>query len=62
MEEALIRPRNITFDRYVLLTTKQSTKESIEHFYGKLKELSETYGLGCWEDKLIKRPIYSQYG
>ena len=33
MEATFIRQRNITFDRYMLLTTKQSKGESIEHFF-----------------------------
>ena len=32
MESKFINQRNITFDRYMLLTTKQSKGESIEHF------------------------------
>ena len=39
MEEAFIRPRNITFDRHVFLITKQLRGETVEHFYGTLKEL-----------------------
>ena len=35
MESTFVRQRNITFDRYVLLTTKQSKRESNEHFIGK---------------------------
>ena len=54
MESTFIRQRNITFDSYMLLTTKQSKGESIEHFYGKLKELSENCGLGNQEDTLIR--------
>ena len=54
MESAFIRQRNITFDRYVLLTTKQRRGESIEHFFGKLKELSENCELGSQEDTLIR--------
>ena len=46
METAFIRQRNIKFDRYVLLTTKQTRGVSIEHFFGKLKELSENCELG----------------
>ena len=53
-ESAFIRQRNITFDRYVLLTTKQTRGESIEHFFGKLKELSENCELGSQEDTLIR--------
>ena len=34
----------------MLLTTKQSKGESIEHFFGKLKELSENCDPGDQED------------
>ena len=59
MEATFIRQRNITFDsfdRYMHLTTKQSKGESIEHFFGKLKELSENCELGrrTQEDTLIR--------
>ena len=54
MESTFIRQRNITFDRYILFTTKQSKEESIEHFFGKLKELSENCDLGNQEDTLIR--------
>ena len=54
MEATFIRQRNITFDRYMLLTTKQSKGESIEHFFGNLKELSENCELGSREDTLIR--------
>ena len=54
MEATFIRQRNITFDRYMLPTTKQSKGESIEHFFGKLKELSENCELGSQEDTLIR--------
>ena len=37
MESTFIRHRNISFDSYMLLTTKQSKGESIEHFFGKWK-------------------------
>ena len=33
MEATFIRQRNIIFNRYMLLTTKQSKGESIEHFF-----------------------------
>ena len=56
MESAFIRQRNITFDRYVLLTTKQTRGESIEHFFGKLKELSENCDLGV--KKILLSEIY----
>ena len=54
MQSTFIGQRNITFDRYMLLTTKQSKGESIEHFFGKLKELSENCDLGNQEDTLIR--------
>ena len=54
MESTIIRQRNITFDRYTLLTTKQLKGESIEHFLGKLKELSESCDLGDQADALIR--------
>ena len=54
MESTFIRQGNITFDRYMLLTTKQSKGESIEHFFAKLKELSENCDLGNQEDTLIR--------
>ena len=38
----------------MLLTTKQSKGESIENFFGKLKELSGNCDLGNQEDTLIK--------
>ena len=54
MEATFVRQRNITFDRYMLLTTKQSKGESIELFVGRLKELSENCELGNQEDTLIR--------
>ena len=41
VEEAFIRPRNINFERHVFLITKQLRGETVEHFYGKLKNLAE---------------------
>ena len=55
MEITFIRQRNITFDRYMLLTTKQSKGESIGHFFGKIKELSENCDLENQEDTLIRQ-------
>ena len=49
-----IRQRNITVDRYMLLPTKQSKGESIQLFFGKLKELSENCDLGNQEDTLTR--------
>ena len=41
MEIAFIRPRNITFDRYVFFSRKQKKGETVEQFYKILKELAE---------------------
>ena len=54
MEKAFIRPRNITFDRHVFLITKQLRWETVEHFYGKLKELAENCDFENMEETLIR--------
>ena len=54
VEEAFIRPRNITFDRHVFLVTKQFRGETVEHFYGKLKELAENCDFQNKEETLIR--------
>ena len=54
VEEAFIRPRNITFDRHVFQITKQHRGETVEHFYGKLKELTENCDFGNKEETLIR--------
>ena len=43
VEEAFIRPRNLTFDRHVFLITEELQGETVEYFYGKLKELAENW-------------------
>ena len=54
VEEAFIRPRNITFDRHVFLSTKQLRGETVEHFFGKLKELAENCDFEKKEETLIR--------
>ena len=54
VEEAFIRPRNITFDRHVFLITKQLREVSVEHLYGKLKELAENCDFENKEETLIR--------
>ena len=54
VEEAFSRPRNITFDRHVFLITKQLRWETVEHFYGKLKELVENCDFENKEETLIR--------
>ena len=57
VEEAFIRPRNITFHRHVFLITKQLRGETVEHFHGKLKELAENCDFGNKEETLIRDVI-----
>ena len=54
VEEAFIRPRNITFDRHVFLITKPLQGETVEHFYRKLKELAENCDFENKEETLIR--------
>ena len=54
MEEAFVRPRNITFDCHVFLITKQLWGETVENFYGKLKELAENCDFENKEETLIR--------
>ena len=54
VEEAFIRPRNISFDRHVFLFTKQLRGETVEHFYGKLKERAENCDFENKEETLIR--------
>ena len=54
IEDTFFGSRNINFDRYTLLTRGIKRRESIEHFFGKLKELSENCDLGSLEDALIR--------
>ena len=54
VDEAFIRPRNITFDRHVFLITKQLRGETVEQFYGKLKELAENCDFENKEETLIR--------
>ena len=54
MEEAFIRRRNINFDRHIFLITKQLRVETVEHFYGNLKELAENCDFGNKQETLIR--------
>ena len=42
------------FDKHVLLITKQLRGETVEHFYGKIKELAENCDSGNKEETLIR--------
>ena len=54
VEEAFIRPRNMTFDRHSFSITKQLRGETVEHFYGTLKELAENCDFENKEETLIR--------
>ena len=53
-ERAFIRPRNITFDRYVFFSQKQKKGETVEQFYSLLKELAEKCNFENREEVIIR--------
>ena len=53
MEIAFIRPRNITFHRYVFFSRKQKKGETVEQFYSILKELAENCDFENREEVII---------
>ena len=57
MERAFIRPRNFTFDRYVFFSQKLKKGETVEQFYGILKELAENCNFENREE-VINRDIF----
>ena len=58
MEIAFIRPRNITFDRYVFFARKQKKGETVEQFYSILKELAESCDFENREEAIIRGDIF----
>ena len=54
MEIFFIRTRNITFDRYVFFSRKQKKGETVEQFYGILKELAENCDFENREEVIIR--------
>ena len=54
MEIAFIRPRNITFDRYVFFSRKQKKGETVEQFYSILEELAENCDFENREEVIIR--------
>ena len=53
VEAAFFHPRNITFNRHVFLLKKQFRFETVEYFYGKLKEQAENCDFENKEKTLI---------
>ena len=56
LELTFIRPRNVTFDRYLLLTRRQQKSETMEQFHSALRSLAEAEfcQLGALEDGLLR--------
>ena len=54
MERDFIRPRNITFDRYVFFSRKQNKGETVEHLYSIIKELAENCDFESPEEVIIR--------
>ena len=54
MDIAFIRPRNITFDRYVFFSRKQKKGETLDQFYSILKELAENCDFENREEVIIR--------
>ena len=50
LEEAIIRPKIITFHHYALRTTKQEEGVLIKLFFEKLKKMLENFELRSQED------------
>ena len=53
LEIALLRPRIITFDRYVFVTRKRMKREAVEQFYSTLKKLAENCDFENCEGAII---------
>ena len=48
------RPRNLTFDRFQLITVQKNANENLETFFSRLRELGSKFALGNVEEDLIK--------
>ena len=54
LELTFTRPRNVTFDRYLLLTRKQQRGETMEQFHLALRSLAEHCRIAHLEDELLR--------
>ena len=54
LEQTFIWPRNVTFDRYLLLTSKQHRGETMAQFHWTLRSLAEHCQLADLEDELLR--------
>ena len=48
------RPRNITFDRFQLITVQQNSNKNLKTFFSRLRELGSKAALGNVDEDLIK--------
>ena len=48
------RPRNITFDRFQLITIQQNSNKNLETFFSRLRELGSKAALGNVDEDVIK--------
>ena len=48
------RPRNLTFDRFLLITVQQNANENLDTFFSRLRELGSKCDLRNVEEDLIK--------
>ena len=54
------RARNITFDRFQLITVQKNSNENLESFFSTLRELGSKAALGNVKEDLIKRLLYRE--
>ena len=54
LDHVFTKQRNITFDRYTFLTSKQLKEKPVEKFYGCLRELSLNCNLGSHEESIVR--------
>ena len=58
LESAFIKPTNITFERYKLLSRKQKDRESYEQFWGALSDLARSSEIGINAEEEWIRDVF----
>ena len=58
LETAFIKPTNITFERYKLLSRKQNDMESYEQFWGALSDLARSCEIGINAEQEWIRDVF----
>ena len=58
LETAFIKPTNITFERYKLLSRKQKNRESYEQFWGALSDLARSCKIGINAEQELIRDVF----